>query len=66
MSCRDTIHLICWYLEGKLSEAVERDVEQHLNHCSDCSIILEVASTTLDQYFNLSNAARISHTPQVA
>jgi len=53
-------------LEGKLSEAVERDVEQHLNHCSDCSIILEVASTTLDQYFNLSNAARISHTPQAA
>jgi len=30
MSCRDTIHLICWYLEGRLSTSVEGEIKRHL------------------------------------
>ena len=30
MSCRDTIHLICMYLEGKLSAPVQVEIERHL------------------------------------
>jgi Putative zinc-finger len=51
MSCRDTIHLICWYLEGKLSPSVESEIKKHLSECHDCHVVLEAASSTLDRYF---------------
>ena len=51
MSCRDTIHLICWYLEGKLSPAVSHDIEEHLHDCANCKLVLKAATSTLDQYF---------------
>jgi len=52
MSCRDTIHLICMYLEGKLSPSVQTEIERHLETCADCRLVLEAATTTLDRYFN--------------
>jgi predicted anti-sigma-YlaC factor YlaD len=51
MSCRDTIHLICWYLENRLSPTVEHEIAEHLAHCSDCRLVLEAATHTLDRYF---------------
>jgi hypothetical protein len=54
MSCRDTIHLICWYLEGKLSPSVEREIAKHLEDCPDCHMVLDAANTTLDRYFGPS------------
>ena len=51
MSCRDTIHLICWYLEGRLSPSVELEIKKHLETCSDCHTVLDAAITTLDRYF---------------
>ena len=54
MSCRDTIHLICMYLERKLSPAVQSEIERHLSSCPDCRLVLEAATTTLDRYFTAS------------
>lgn len=51
MSCRDTIHLICWYLEGRLSPSVGAEIEHHLEKCSDCHLVLDAAMSTLDRYF---------------
>jgi len=51
MNCRDTIHLICWYLEGKLAPAVSKDIEEHLDGCANCQLVLKAATSTLDQYF---------------
>jgi len=51
MSCRDTIHLIFWYLEGRLSPVVETEIKRHLEGCSDCRLVLEAAVNTLDCYF---------------
>jgi hypothetical protein len=51
MSCKDTIHLICWYLERKLSPSVENEIERHLSQCRDCHLVLDAANTTLDRYF---------------
>jgi len=53
MSCRDTIHLICMYLEGKLSPGVQSEIERHLQACADCRVVLDAATTTLDRYFGL-------------
>ena len=54
MSCKDTIHLICWYLEGRLSPAVETEIKRHLERCSDCHTVLDAAISTLEHYFNPS------------
>jgi predicted anti-sigma-YlaC factor YlaD len=66
MSCRDTIHLICWYLEGKLSPSVSKDIEQHLSECSNCQLVLDAATSTLDQYFATHAEANSSATTQAA
>lgn len=56
MSCRDTIHLICWYLEGRLSSVVETEIKRHLEGCCDCRLVLEAAVNTLDCYFSAERA----------
>ena len=56
MECRDTVHLVCWYLEGKLSPSVEREIERHLNRCRDCRLVLEAATKTLEQRFGTGKA----------
>jgi len=60
MSCRDTIHLICWYLEGKLSASVEREIEKHLQDCPDCHLVLDAANTTLDRYFGPARTEEVT------
>jgi len=57
MDCRDTVHLICWYLERKLSPSVEGEIERHLNGCRECRLVLEAASKTLDQRLGTRKAA---------
>jgi Putative zinc-finger len=57
MSCKDTIHLICWYLEGRLSTSVEEEIKRHLADCSDCHLVLDAAINTLDRYFTSERAA---------
>jgi predicted anti-sigma-YlaC factor YlaD len=60
MNCRDTIHLICWYLEGKLAPSVSSDIEAHLNACSNCQLVLKAATSTLDHYFEPAKAPDVS------
>ena len=55
MSCRDTIHLICWYLEGRLSSSVAGEIKRHLDSCPDCHMVLDAAVSTLDHYFHSEN-----------
>jgi hypothetical protein len=57
MSCKDTIHLICWYLEGRLSTSVEGEIKRHLESCSDCHLVLDAAVNTLDRYFTSERTA---------
>ncbi|HMI54043.1 MAG TPA: zf-HC2 domain-containing protein [Candidatus Saccharimonadales bacterium] len=66
MSCRDTIHLICWYLEGRLSASVVSEIERHLNGCSDCHLVLDAAMSTLDRYFEPAKGNHTEATPQAA
>jgi len=63
MSCRDTIHLICWYLEGRLSTSVEGEIKRHLEGCADCHLVLDAAINTLDRYFTSERAAGLMRVP---
>jgi hypothetical protein len=66
MSCRDAIHLICWYLEGKLSPAVKSEIEAHLCACKDCHLVLDAATTTLDHYFGVEHVGDVEAAPHAA
>lgn len=66
MSCRDTIHLICWYLEGRLSPAVASEIKKHLDSCPDCHMVLDAAVSTLDRYFNPVKGSDEQPAPQAA
>jgi hypothetical protein len=57
MGCKDTIHLICWYLEGRLSTSVEGEIKRHLETCSDCHLVLDAAVNTLERYFSSERTA---------
>lgn len=57
MNCKDTIHLICWYLEGRLSTSVEIEIKRHLESCSDCHMVLDAAVNTLDRYFSAERSS---------
>jgi predicted anti-sigma-YlaC factor YlaD len=66
MSCKDTIHLICWYLERKLSPSVESEIERHLSECHDCHLVFDAANTTLDRYFAPARQADSEAAPTAA
>jgi anti-sigma factor RsiW len=66
MSCRDTIHLICWYLEGRLSQSVETEIKRHLETCSDCHLVLDAAVNTLDRYFATERPSEVEPAIQAA
>jgi len=66
MSCRDTIHLICWYLEGRLSPSVANEIKRHLEGCPDCHMVLDAAMSTLDRYFGTVKGSDEEPAPQAA
>lgn len=66
MNCKDTIHLICWYLEGKLSPAVSNEIKKHLVGCPNCQLVLDAAMSTLEQYFASEKSAEAPGATQAA
>jgi Putative zinc-finger len=66
MTCRDTIHLICWYLEGRLSPSVEGEIQLHLKNCADCQLVLNAATNTLDRYFGPEHPPKTETASQAA
>jgi hypothetical protein len=45
---------------------VETEIQQHLETCSDCHIVLDAAVNTLDRYFAPERAPEIESTIQAA
>jgi predicted anti-sigma-YlaC factor YlaD len=52
MTCKETMGLLCWHLEGKLSLPAAVGVRQHLDTCKDCRMVLEAAQRTLQIHFD--------------
>jgi hypothetical protein len=52
MTCRETVRLICEYLEGRLSPNVAAVVSGHIDCCANCHLVLQAAQQTLDVYFD--------------
>ena len=68
MNCRETIRIICDYLEGKLAKPAAAAVQRHIGKCPDCRQVHETAKRTLEAYFDrdLVPQARSSHHAKVA
>ena len=52
MTCRETVRLICEFLEGRLSPSVADVVSHHIDCCANCHLVLQAAQQTLDTYFD--------------
>jgi predicted anti-sigma-YlaC factor YlaD len=55
MTCRETVRLICEYLEGRLSPSVAITVKRHIGNCENCHLVLQAAEQTLAVYFDGHN-----------
>ncbi len=65
LNCKETIRLICEYLEGRLGPGVEQDIRRHLSLCKDCGLVLDAARSTLTTYFNAGVEAEETPTHKV-
>ena len=44
MNCRDTIRLICEYLEGRLSPPVADEMLRHIDRCKNCAVVTDLGA----------------------
>jgi predicted anti-sigma-YlaC factor YlaD len=47
MTCKETIRLICEYLDGRLTPSVDFEIKEHLDQCRDCRTVLQAARKAL-------------------
>ena len=48
MNCKGVIRELNSYLDGELSAAVKRDLEEHLDDCIDCKLIVNQTKLSID------------------
>lgn len=66
MTCKDTIRVICEYLEGTLALSVAAAVQHHIGRCRNCKLVHEAAKQTLEAYFDRDFVPhRVSHVHHV-
>ena len=49
-----------------MSPSVASEIKKHLDSCSDCHMVLEAATSTLDRYFNPAKGSDEQPAPQAA
>lgn len=50
--CRDLISRISEYVDGELSDALCRQLEEHLSECRNCSVVYNSIQKTIEIYRN--------------
>jgi len=48
LNCKGVILEISNYLDGELQPAVKLELEQHLEHCEDCKMVVDQTKLTVD------------------
>jgi anti-sigma factor RsiW len=48
LNCRDVVKKLSNYLDGDLEPAVAQELEQHLNGCNDCSLVVNQTKLTVE------------------
>ena len=50
MKCKGVIQQLSDYLDGALDPALVRELEQHLEHCEDCHLVVDTTRKTIEIY----------------
>jgi anti-sigma factor RsiW len=48
LNCKGVIRELNSYLDGELSAAAKQDLEEHLEDCTDCKLIVNQTKLTVD------------------
>ena len=48
MKCKSVIRELSNYLDGELDGVLKLDLEHHLQHCEDCSMVVDQTKRTVE------------------
>jgi anti-sigma factor RsiW len=48
LNCKGVILELSNYLDGELEKAVKRELEQHLEHCEECKMVVDQTKQTVN------------------
>ena len=48
MTCQQVLRQLSEYLDGELDPAMLESLKRHLEHCEDCSIIVQTTKKTIE------------------
>jgi len=48
LNCREVIHEISNYIDGDLDASSKREIQMHLQDCSECAVIVNQTKLTVD------------------
>ncbi len=52
MNCRGVIQELSSYLDGELDAEARADLERHLEHCTDCYLVVDQTRKTIQIFCN--------------
>jgi predicted anti-sigma-YlaC factor YlaD len=50
LNCKAVIREISNYLDGELELAAKQELEQHLEHCEDCKMVVDQTKLTVEVF----------------
>lgn len=48
MNCKGVIHELSNYIDGDLDPVVKQELERHLEHCEDCTMIVDQTKKSIE------------------
>lgn len=48
MNCKGVIHELSNYIDGDLDAVVKQELERHLEHCEDCTMIVDQTKKSIE------------------
>lgn len=50
MNCKGVIRELSNYIDGDLDTVMQQELERHLEHCEDCTMIVDQTKKTIELY----------------
>jgi anti-sigma factor RsiW len=47
LNCQDIIHELSTYIDGELDASMRRELEQHLEDCEECKLVVNQTKKTI-------------------
>ena len=48
MNCKGVIRELSNYLDGELDSAIKEELDRHLQHCEDCTMVLDQTKKSIE------------------